>query len=72
MAMIKEVELTKKVFENSWLYWHENDYDQRIYDDWVQDEYKLTVITSATSFSSYYRALLGEEKDLTLFLLRWS
>ncbi len=70
--MIKEIELPKKVFENSWRYWHRNDYDYFIYDAWVKDEYKLTVITAATSFSSYHRALLGEEKDLTLFLLRWS
>jgi hypothetical protein len=70
--MIKEVKLTKKVFENSWRYWYGNDYYHIRYDDWVKGEYKLTVITSATSLSDYYRALLGEEKDLTLFLLRWS
>lgn len=70
--MLKEVELTKKVFDNSWRYWHKNDYDHIRYDEWVKGEYKLTVITAATSFSSYHRALIGDEKDLTLFLLRYS
>ena len=70
--MIKEIDLTEKARTNSWRYWYYNDHYHHSYEDWVKSEYKITVLRAATSFSSYHESLLGEEKDLTMFLLRWS
>jgi hypothetical protein len=70
--MVKEIELTKKVRQNSWVYWRDNDCKYATYEDWARNEYKINVITSWTSFSSFSHTIEGDENDITFFLLRWS
>ena len=71
--MIKEIELTRLVYQNSWDYWVTYDCNCTTnYIKWLKHEYKITLHERMTSFSSFSRSIEGDEKDVTFFLLRFS
>ena len=69
--MIKEIDLPEKARKNSWRYWRDYDSKYHRYEDWIKDEYNITILYSTKSLNSFYEIITGEEKDLTMFLLRW-
>ena len=74
--MIKEIEIPEIVKMNSWRYWRDCDSKYRRYEDWLKGEYKITIWwyseDSTTGIKRYIATIMGEEPDLTMFLLRWS
>lgn len=72
--MITEIEFPQSAFDNTWDYYKENKttYSMSRYSGWLAKEHNILLGEKYIAPHRYCYTITGEEKELTMFLLRWS
>lgn len=75
--MIQQIVINDLIYDNSFEYWKTHKPDLS-YQNWLKVEYQITIGNNASDYlkgiTPFYnsKVLSGDEKDITLFLLRFS